>query len=379
MTDDIASLRQLVVSGEACPPGLVARWNRPDRQILNVYGPTEATVNTTAKVCRPDEPITIGRPITGYSTFVLDGEMRPLPSGTRGALCRWARRFARLPQQRELTSRCFVHSPHDGTRLYRTGDLAAINDDGELEFFGRIDDQVKIRGYRVELSEIASVLLEQDNVSSATVTTHIRDGVPTLAAYLVAQDRSKAIDRYALLSRLKAKLPAYMLPTYLDVLPELPMLTTGKVDRKRLPDPILPLLEEVTGQAMPTNPLQAKIADTWSAIFNVKNVGIDQDFFLDLGGHSLLAAQMVALLRSRANLHIAVRDVYAFSTVRKLAGHLAEVSTATVDVAPPEPMAMAPPLQRKFGFWVAALQAFLLVASWYLLSTPALFRGADRR
>ena len=373
MTDDIATLRQLVVSGEACPPELVARWARPGRRILNVYGPTEATVNTTAKVCTPGEPITIGCPIAGYSTLILDSDMQPLPRGAKGELFVGGPGVSRgYLKQSELTSRHFVHSPHDGTRLYRTGDLAAVNENGELEFFGRIDDQVKIRGYRVELSEITSVLLEQHNVASATVTANIRAGVSTLAAYIVTQDRDKPIARGTLLNGLKAKLPAYMIPAYVDVLDELPMLSTGKVDRKRLPEPILPLVEEANAEPLPTSPLEAKIADTWAAIFNVKNVGIEQDFFLDLGGHSLLAAQMVTLLRNRADLHIAVRDVYAFPTVRKLAAHLATATTPTTEMLT-EPKDKAPPLRRKAGFGVATLQAFLLLASWYALSTPILF------
>ena len=353
MTDDIPTLSQLIVSGEVCPPELVARWSRPGRSILNVYGPTEATVNTTAKVCLPGETITIGYPLPGYSTIVLDRDMRPLPRGTTGELCIAGPGVCRgYLKQMELTSRHFVPSALDGGRIYRTGDLAAINERGEIEFFGRIDDQVKIRGYRIEPSEIASVLLEQDNVASAAVIAHDRGGVPALAAYVVADDREKEIDRVAVLAALKAKLPAYMIPAYLDVLDALPMLATGKVDRKRLPVPVLPLVDEANVGAPPANALEAKIADTWATIFGVATVGVEQDFFLHLGGHSLLAAQMVALLRSRADLQIAVRDVYAFPTVRNLAAHLA---AASAPVPTPNPAEEArPSLRRAPGFGVGA-------------------------
>ncbi len=370
MTDDIPTLRQLVVSGEVCPPELVARWSRPGRSILNVYGPTEATVNTTAKVCRPGEAITIGHPLAGYSTLVLDCDMRPLPRGMRGELCIGGPGVCRgYLKQMELTSRHFVPCARDGGRIYRTGDLATINERGEVEFFGRIDDQVKIRGYRIEPSEIASVLLEQENVASAAVIAHDRAGVPALAAYVVADDRKKEIDRVALLAALKKKLPAYMIPSYLDVLEELPMLATGKVDRKRLPAPVLPLVDEANAGAPPANTLEAKIADTWATIFGLPAVGVEQDFFLDLGGHSLFAAQMVALLRSRADVRIAVREVYAFPTVRKLAAHLAAARAPVPSASPKE--AAQPPLRRAPGFGVGAVQASLLVVSWYALSTPA--------
>lgn len=373
MTDDVPTLRQLVVSGEVCPPELVARWWRPGRTILNVYGPTEATVNTTAKICVPGQAITIGRPIAGYSIHILDSEMNPVPQGVKGALYIGGPGVSRgYLKQPELTSRHYVSSPRDGGRLYRTGDLAALNDDGEVEFFGRIDDQVKIRGYRVELSEIVSVLLEQDNVASATVAAHDRAGVPTLAAYVVIKDPAKPVDRSALLAALKAKLPVYMVPAYLDVLDELPMLTTGKVERKRLPEPVQPLVDEASAIAPPTSPLEAKIAGAWARVFSVTTVGAEQDFFLDLGGHSLLAAQMVAVLRE-VDLHVAVRDVYAFPTPRKLAQHLAAASALQADAAPTEVKSERPALRRKAGLRVGAIQAFFLVLGWYVFATPSFF------
>ena len=188
MTEDVPSLKQLVVSGEVCPPELVARWARPERQMLNVYGPTEATVNTTAKFFRPGEPVTIGRPLEGYSAWILDAELKPLPQGEMGELYIGGPGLARgYLGQPELTERHFITAPLYG-RLYRTGDLAARNTEGEIEFFGRIDDQVKIRGFRVELSEITSVLLEQDNIASATVVAQSKDDLPVLAAYVVAAD-----------------------------------------------------------------------------------------------------------------------------------------------------------------------------------------------
>jgi non-ribosomal peptide synthetase-like protein len=366
MTEEIPTLRQLVVSGEICAPGLVARWARPPRLVLNVYGPTEATVNTTAKVCVPGEPITIGRPLPGYAVLILDAEMRPVPRGSKGELYVAGPGVARgYLRQTELTSRHFVRSLADAGRLYRTGDLAAINESGEVEFFGRADDQVKIRGYRVELSEISNVLLEQPNVASAAVTVKNDRDVPELAAYITLENAATLADRSALLKNLRAKLPAYMVPSYLDVLSELPMLSTGKVDRKRLPAPTLALIEDEKAQIPPGNALEVSIADAWAALFNVKRVGVEQDFFLDLGGHSLLAAQMVARLRSSADLHISVRDVYAFPTVRKLAEHLSNWTPQAAEVG------STPANQRNAGTGVATLQALLMAISWYAFSTPA--------
>ena len=368
MTVDIPSLRQLVVSGEVCPPELVARWARDGRLMLNVYGPTEATVNTTAKICRPGEPVTIGEPIAGYSVHILDRDMRPVGPGETGELYIGGPGVSRgYLARRDLTARHFVQSPEDGRRLYRTGDLAAIREDGELEFLGRIDDQVKIRGYRAELSEIVSVLLEHNNVASAAVTAQDRDGMTTLAAYIVPDDPAVSVDRGAILAGLRARLPAYMVPAYLDVLEALPMLATGKVDRRRLPPPQTPLVDEASAHVEPANETEARIARAWATLLGVDSVGVEQDFFRDLGGHSLLAAQLVTLLRNQASVHVAVRDIYSYPTVRALAGHVAATAPAPADAT-----ATRPPLRRRAGATVILLQTIAFALSWYALATPIL-------
>jgi non-ribosomal peptide synthetase-like protein len=373
MTEAIPSLRQLVVSGEVCPPELVARWAQPGRLMLNVYGPTEATVNTTAFACVPGRPITIGKALRGYETLILDAAMRELPRGIQGELYIGGPGVSRgYMGQPELTARAFVTSPHDGRRLYRTGDLALVDAQGELTFFGRADDQVKIRGYRVELSEISAVLLEQHNVASATVRLHEHDGVQALAAYVVRDDPSVALDRAALLAALRGKLPVYMVPAYLDVLDALPMLSTGKVDRKKLPAPVAPLVDEAAAGEPPATPLEASIADAWAALFKLPRVGVTQDFFLDLGGHSLLAAQMVALLRNRASVHVAVRDVYSHPTVRALAAHVAAQPKPDAKADKPDKGIVPPLVLRKAGALFTAAQMACIVVFGVMLALPLL-------
>ena len=330
MSEPVPSLRQLVVSGEVCQPQLVERWAAPGRLMLNVYGPTEATVNTTAAVCEPDRPVTVGRPLEGYEAFVLDSDMRPLPQGAEGELYIGGGGIARGYLKRpELTTSSFVVSAHDGRRLYRSGDLARINADGEIEYCGRIDTQVKIRGYRVELAEIEAVLLEQEHVAAAVAHRYEREGAQTLAAYVVLDDPAASLNRAAMLAALRARLPAYMVPGFLDVLPALPVLSSGKVDRKHLPQPKCALIEATAELAPPATALEATIAGAWAAVFGVPAIGIDQNFFLDLGGHSLLAAQVTGGLRTSAALDVAVRDIYACPTVRELARHLGQKSFAS--------------------------------------------------
>ena len=329
MTEPVPSLRQLVVSGEVCQPQLVERWAQPGRLMLNVYGPTEATVNATAAVCVPGARITLGRPLEGYDVLVLDADMRPVPRGCQGELYLGGPGIARGYLNRpDLTRASFVISPHDGRRLYRTGDLACINVDGEVEYFGRIDTQVKIRGYRVELAEIEAVLLQQPHVRGAVAQLHDDHGTQSLAAWVVLDQPAAVLDRAALLGELRARLPAYMVPAFFDVIDELPMLASGKVDRRRLPKPSAALIDVGAAAVLPATSTEAGIAAVWAALFKVPAVGVEQNFFLDLGGHSLLAAQMTALLRSRTGLEAAVRDVYAFPTVRALAQHIEQKTMA---------------------------------------------------
>jgi non-ribosomal peptide synthetase-like protein len=360
MTEPVPSLRQLVLSGEVCRPQLVERWAEPGRLMLNVYGPTETTVNATAAVCERGRPVTIGRPLEGYETLVLDGDMRPLPQSAEGELYIGGPGVARgYLKQPNLTESSFINSPHDGRRLYRTGDLACVNASGELEYFGRIDRQVKVRGFRVELAEIEAVLLEQPHVSSAVAHLHEEEGAQILAAYVVLNHPSAALDRAAILAALRARLPVYMVPSFLDVVVELPLLPSGKVDRKSLPAPASALVDAASADMPPATPLETTIASVWATIFSVPVIGVEQNFFLDLGGHSLMAAQMTALIHTRAGLDVAVRDVYSFPTVRELARHIEQAQKPPRSGSPEKTSAVVEHTWPRPGFAFTVVQLLL--------------------
>jgi non-ribosomal peptide synthetase-like protein len=372
MTEDAPTLRRLVVSGEVCPPELVARWAKDGCCMLNVYGPTEATVNTTAAVCIPGKPITVGRPIDGYTALILDANGEPVAPGEQGELYIGGPGLARgYLKQPELTERAFIE--RNSERLYKTGDLVRLNDEGELEFFGRIDGQVKIRGFRVELAEIESVLREADEIAAAAVRKIDREDGPSLAAYVVLADGAAELDRGRVLAALRSRLPAYMIPATLDVVESLPLLVSGKVDRKALPEPRLPLVASVEEGEAAMTPLEEKIAKAWASVFQLGKVGPEQNFFLDLGGHSLLAAKAVTVLRTEADLHVPVRGIYAFPTVRKLAEHLEALGkkeksaeAAPAPAQPAEPRKAAPKPSLLFTAGQAA--AILILAAF--LSAP---------
>lgn len=211
---DLPSLRLLIVSGEACPADTVNRWARPGRRMLNVYGPTECTVNTTSADCRAHQPVTIGRPLRGYELHILDTQGQPVSKGEAGELYIGGPGVARGYLNRQtLTREQFVAADQPtqaapeqvsaqtpsslaiGQRLYRTGDRVQWDSQGELRFLGRLDSQVKIRGYRVELAEIESILLERDEIRAAVVHVQQDDTkMQQLVAYVVPSDGTHTIE-----------------------------------------------------------------------------------------------------------------------------------------------------------------------------------------
>ena len=326
---DLPSVRSLMVGGEACPAGLVDRWSRPGRRMLNTYGPTESTVTATWGELHPGRPVTIGRPLPTYSVVILDERQHRVADGGVGEICVGgpgvALRYLNLP---EKTAERFPH--YDGARIYRTGDLGCIDGNGDIHYLGRADDEVKIRGHRVDLGEIESVLLDDPEVESAVAALMAVGGVDELVAYVTRQAVAQPTEGAKLVLRLRDllrdRVPDYMIPGYLDVLPELPTMVSGKVDRRKLPLPsgsrLLTTAGEVVGAV---GVMEEQVREVWAATFGLEpgELSVTADFFQDLGGHSLLAATCVSLLRERGvGVSPAVRDVYSNPTVRTLARRL---------------------------------------------------------
>ena len=328
---DLPKIRVLLVGGEACPPALVKRWSRPGRSMLNSYGPTEATVTATLGQLTPGRPVTIGRPLPSYSVVILDAARdEAVPLGAAGELgiagIGVAQGYLNRP---ELTQAKFIVDflglPHNPSgRIYRTGDLARVNAEGEIEFLGRIDTQVKIRGYRIELTEIESVLLEIPAIAQAVVAVHEPEpGGRELVAYYAVGHGAPAPERAAILGMLKARLPAYMAPAYLERLPFIPTLVSNKADRSKLPAPKSPRVQFAESAAAPQTDRERVLAKALGETLGLESVSIDGHFFDDYGAHSLLMARYCARVRlADPNLGVAMRDIYTHPTVRRLAAAL---------------------------------------------------------
>ncbi|GGM79685.1 peptide synthetase [Longimycelium tulufanense] len=328
MDRDLPQLRTLIVGGEACPAELVERWSQPGRRILNTYGPTEATVTATWAELHAGKPVTIGRPLPTYYVRLLDEELRPVPDGEVAEICIGGVGVATGYLNRpDLTADRFVPDPwRPAGRLYRTGDLGRLLPDGEIEYLGRADGEVKVRGHRVDLQEIETNLMADEAVAAAVVTLLKQDGPGgELAAYITRRTDEPAEDTLVsrLHQRLRQHLPPYMVPAFLDIVTELPMLPSGKVDRKALPAPSgRRLVATDMPVTPPETPLEHRIVRVWAEVMRLgtDEVSVEADFFLDLGGHSLLAATVVSFLR-REGVALSIADLYEHPTVRGLAEH----------------------------------------------------------
>src|SRR6185312_9283543 len=274
--------------GEALAPDLATALRARCGALWNMYGPTETTVWSTCAQVAPDQPITIGTPIANTTVWVLDERRQPCPLGVPGEL--WiggagvALGYLHRP---ELTAERFVADPFSaepGARLYRTGDRGRWRADGTLEHLGRADFQIKLRGFRIEPGEIEAQLAGHPPVTQALVMVREdRPGDARLVAYLASE---APVDEAALRSRLRERLPEYMLPQHFVVLAALPLLPNGKIDRARLPAPLA--AAPAVARAAPRDELERQIAQAMAAVLGGLEPGLDDDFF-EHGGHSLLA------------------------------------------------------------------------------------------
>jgi non-ribosomal peptide synthetase-like protein len=225
-----------------------------------------------------------------------------------------------LTKQKFITNTYTALSGDRSPVLFRTGDRARINEEGNIEYLGRIDTQVKIRGYRVELSEIETLLMSLPEVKNAAVVAREVDGNIRLGAFVIPK-KGKEFSEGAALAELKKKLPPYMIPSYIEAIKKFPMLPNGKIDRNGLPEMKLPTHAEPHQHF--SSPVKDFIYRAWVDIFGDPDITDNDNFFTDLGGHSLLAAQFVSQLRKDGRwTDISMRDLYDNPTLALLAAHL---------------------------------------------------------
>jgi amino acid adenylation domain-containing protein len=320
---ELGGLRLIASGGDVISPAAVAavREAHPGVRVVNAYGPTETTIICSQHEVREAEegPIPIGRELSGYEFHVLDEEGRPVSDGESGEL--WvggggvARGYRGDP---ERTADRFRPDPFDddpAARIYGTGDIVRRRPDGAYEILGRVDDQVKIAGYRVEPGEVSQALGRHPAVHHAAVVAREDvSGHKRLVGFVSPRDGARA-DAEELRSYLLDRLPAYMVPAVIELLPELPLTERGKVDRAALPAPARTdrAVEEPTAEG-PTSVVAGLMAD----LLGLERVGADENYF-HLGADSLLAIQLLGRLRQSFDAELVINSVFEAPTPRGLA------------------------------------------------------------
>jgi amino acid adenylation domain-containing protein len=326
----LANLRVLLIGGEPLPTDLFERLTPlfAATDIFNVYGPTEATIWSTAKKLN-DGILNIGKPLMNESVLILSQDGQLVPFGVVGEICIGGDGLARGYYQRpDLTADRFIPHPFkSGERIYRTGDSGRWLADGNIECLGRTDDQIKIRGYRIELGEIEACLKKHPVIREAVVVAKDKDSTTReLAAYFISTEELSIADLRNFLSR---SLPEYMLPTWFVRLEKLPLTPNGKTDKKALPDPRQTGLKPDTEHVSPRNELEQKLAGIWQEILQMPGIGIYDNFF-DLGGHSLKATRIVSKIHKDMGIEIRLRDMFTFPTIAGLAEIIRQKDSSTL-------------------------------------------------
>lgn len=344
----VPELKLWTCSGEVLTWELARRFKKahPRATLLNIYGSSEVSADVTwhevgeeteEKEADGSASVPIGRPISNSQVYILDAYMNPMPIGVRGeiyvggeglALGYWG--------QPELTAERFVRNPiapERSERLYRTGDLGRWGSEGEIEYLGRMDSEVKVRGMRIELGEIETVLGRHEWVEEAVVELSGEGAEQRLVAYVVGGE-GEAPSARELRRHVRTKLPEHMVPARFVRVEELPLLASGKVNRRAMKAVAGVELREKGEVAKAQTEVEKKLAAMWAEVLKVEEVGVDQNFF-ELGGHSLLVLQVMARIRREFGVELEVRTMFEEATIAGLASAVEKAVATGMQVQTP--------------------------------------------
>ena len=315
--DYLEQVKAIILGGETLDNSLVEELRRITKaEIFNIYGPTETTVCATNGKIEND--ITIGKPIANTQIYITDKYMQITPIGVTGELCIAGDGVgAGYLNRPELTAEKFIDNPFGKGKLYKTGDLAYWREDGNIVYVGRNDFQVKIRGLRIELGEIENAMNSIDGVSQSVVVVRKNaEGRQLICAFYTGEEKHAKEIR----SIIGKKLPKYMLPHIFTHIAEMPLTSSGKVNRKALPEIDLENIETTVEFVEPKNDAERNLVDSVKAVLNCEKVSTLDNFF-DVGGDSLKAIELASKLESRG-YEVQVKTIFECGTIQELAKKL---------------------------------------------------------
>lgn len=328
-TEYLKAMKVILIGGEAMDASLAKELKEiTDAEIYNIYGPTETTVwSSYAKIENGD--ITIGKPIANTQIYILDNSLNSVPIGVTGELCIAGNGVgAGYLNRPELTAEKFVDNPFGEGKLYKTGDLAYWREDGNIVYVGRNDFQVKVRGLRIELGEIENAITSIDGIENAVVIVRNDEtGRQLICAFYTGSD----MDAKEIRAHIGKKLPKYMLPHILTHLDEMPLTSSGKIDRNALPQVDLNNISQETEFVAATTEEEILLTEAIKAVLKKEKVGVNDNFF-DLGGDSLKAIELTAILESKG-YSVEIRKIFDSENLTEIAENIRE---KTAEEAPAE-------------------------------------------
>jgi tyrocidine synthetase-3 len=334
----LSKTKFLLSTGEVLSERLVSKWysKMPNVAIVNAYGPAETSDDVALHVVESNDinPIPVGKPLQNIHIYIIDQDNQLCPLGMVGEIAIAGVAVGKgYWEDQELTEKTFISSQignyYDSSqkfdKLFKTGDLGCWDEAGRLQVKGRIGTMVKIRGNRIELGEVESHLDKVPGVVMSIVEDMIVNDEKVLCAYYSTNSEISAKD---IRLHLTETLPKYMLPSYYTIMEKFPTSQNGKIDRKNLPLPDVPEIEE-SETSEEISDLGLIILDVWKEVLSLQQINVNHNFF-DVGGHSLNLIKVNTKLNKALDRSISIVSLFQYPTIRSLADHLAQDSTNDV-------------------------------------------------
>ena len=321
----LSRIKNFVIGGEVFSEHLLELIKdvSPNSKAYNIYGPTETTICVTVAEVIDKMDIHIGKPIANTQIYIVDKFMNIVPIGVTGELCIAGDGVgAGYLNRPELTAEKFIDNPFGKGKLYKTGDLAYWREDGNIAYVGRNDFQVKIRGLRIELGEIENAICGIDGISQAVVVVRKNDeGRQLICAFYTGAK----VDAKEIRNHIGKKLPKYMLPHICTHLDEMPLTSSGKINRKALPEVDLYAIDTDVEYVAPVTEQEKILVSAIESTLGIDKVGIMDNFF-DVGGDSLKAIELISKLEKQS-YHTDTKTIFECDTVKELAEKLTATET----------------------------------------------------